>query len=259
MGAVAVVAGGDPATAVRLAVAMTALQASIGALNDVIDAPRDAGRKAAKPIPAGLVSADVGRAVVVVAATIGLLLCVPSGPSLVALAGVVLGIGYAYDLRFRGTAWSWVPFAIGIPILPVFGWLGAAGSLPPAFLVLVPAGVLAGAALAIANTRADFERDVAAGVPSVSTALGLERAWVVHAGLLGIVLVLAIGTLALVDAPGQLIVAALAAVAIVAVGMGVGRSGGPTARERAWELEAVGIGLLAAAWLAGVASGRPTG
>ena len=50
-------------------------------------------------------------------------------------------------------------------------------------------------------------------------------------------------------------------VAIVAVGMGVGRSGGPTARERAWELEAVGIGLLAAAWLAGMASGsgQPTG
>jgi 4-hydroxybenzoate polyprenyltransferase len=238
---------------------MTALQASIGALNDVIDAPRDAGRKPSKPIPAGLVSADLGRSVVVAAATVGLLLSVPSGPPVVALAGVVLAIGYAYDLRFRGTPWSWVPFAIGIPILPVFGWLGAAGSLPAAFLVLVPTGVLAGAGLAIANTRADFERDHAAGVRSVATALGLERAWAVHAVLLGIVLVLAIGTLAVVDAPGQLIVGALGAVALVAVGMGIGRSGGPVARERAWELEAVGIGLLAAAWLAGVASGRPTG
>jgi 4-hydroxybenzoate polyprenyltransferase len=238
---------------------MAALQASIGALNDVIDAPHDAGRKPAKPIPAGLVSADLGRAVAVGGATVGLLLSVPSGPSVVALAGVVLAIGYAYDLRFRGTPWSWVPFAIGIPILPVFGWLGAAGSLPPAFLVLVPAGVLAGAALAIANTRADYERDIAAGVRSVATALGLERSWAVHAVLLGIVLVLAVGTLAVVDAPGQLIVGALAAVAIVAVGMGIGRGGGPTARERSWELEAVGIGLLAAAWLAGVASGRPTG
>ena len=39
---------------------MTALQASIGSLNDVVDAPRDAGHKPGKPIPAGLVSAAIG-------------------------------------------------------------------------------------------------------------------------------------------------------------------------------------------------------
>ena len=41
---------------------MTALQASIGILNDVVDAPRDAGRKPSKPIPAGLVERDRARA-----------------------------------------------------------------------------------------------------------------------------------------------------------------------------------------------------
>ena len=35
---------------------MTALQVSIGTLNDLVDAPRDAGRKPGKPIPAGLVT-----------------------------------------------------------------------------------------------------------------------------------------------------------------------------------------------------------
>ena len=51
---------GDVPTAVRLGVSMTALQASIGILNDVVDAPRDAGRKPSKPIPAGLVDARRG-------------------------------------------------------------------------------------------------------------------------------------------------------------------------------------------------------
>ena len=44
-------AGADPAVAARLGVSMTALQASIGALNDLVDAPSDRGRKPGKPIP----------------------------------------------------------------------------------------------------------------------------------------------------------------------------------------------------------------
>jgi 4-hydroxybenzoate polyprenyltransferase len=253
--AVALVAGGDPLDAARLGGAMTALQASIGALNDVVDAPRDRGLKPGKPIPAGLVSPTRGRVVVGLAAAVGLLMAAPSGAALVALAGIVLAIGYAYDLGFRGTPWSWIPFAAGIPLLPVFGWLGAAGDLPSSFWVLVPAAVLAGSALALANARADYERDLAAGIRSVATSLGLGRAWAIHAVLLAAVLVVAIGTLALVDASEAVLGLALVAVALVAAGMGTGRGGGPAARERAWELEAVGIGLLAAAWLAGIAGG----
>ena len=52
--AIALVAAGEAPTAVRLGVSMTALQASIGILNDVVDAPRDAGHKP--------VEADPGRA-----------------------------------------------------------------------------------------------------------------------------------------------------------------------------------------------------
>ena len=55
-----------PATALRLAVSMTALQVSIGTLNDIVDAPRDAGHKPGKPIPAGLVTPGIARAVVVI-------------------------------------------------------------------------------------------------------------------------------------------------------------------------------------------------
>ena len=232
-------------TAVRLGVAMTALQVSIGSLNDIVDAPRDRGRTPPKPIPGGLVSPGQAWAVTIGGAVLGLALALPSGVATLLLAIVVLAIGYAYDLVFKGTAWSWLPFAIGIPLLPVFGWLGATGGLPSSFTILLPVAVIAGAALAIANARADVERDAAAGVDSVATRLGIERAWAVNASLLGLVIDLAATTLI-----------ALGAAVVIGIGVVLGRHADSAGRERAWELEAVGVGVLAAAWLAGTTLGQ---
>jgi 4-hydroxybenzoate polyprenyltransferase len=261
VGVVAAIAGAEPITALRLAIGMTALQASIGSLNDVVDAPRDAGRKPGKPIPAGLVSRAAALSVIVGAGVLGVALSIPSGAPTTALAFVVLGIGYAYDLGFKGTAWSWLPFAVGIPLLPVYGWLGTAGHLPGAFAVLLPAAVLAGAGLAISNALADVERDAAAGTDSVATRLGSGRAWAIHAILLAMVTGAAWLTLG-VSGPGDgavsgavVLLGCLAATALIGAGIALSRRGDPARRERAWELEAVGVGVLAAAWLAGVRLG----
>lgn len=251
-GTVALLAGGEPATAVRLGLAMFALQASIGALNDLVDAPFDAGRKPGKPIPAGLVSPAVARAVIVGAAGIGLGLTAPSGPGLVAVAGLILAIGYGYDLVAKGTAWSWVPFAIGIPLLPVFGWFGAVGALPAPFAVLLPSAVMAGAALAIANARADMDRDQAAGLASVALRLGSRGAWAVEASLLAIVVVVALGSLWLASAPSFAFTASIWAALLLGAGVVLGRSLSAARRERAWELQAIGIALLGATWLWGI-------
>jgi 4-hydroxybenzoate polyprenyltransferase len=253
--AVAVLAGADGPTALRLAVGMTALQASIGALNDLVDAPRDAGRKPGKPIPAGIVSRRVARTVVVAGAILGVALSVPSGPVLAILALVVLAIGYGYDLAFKGTAWSWVPFAVGIPLLPVYAWFGATGRLPAAFAILLPAAVVAGTALAIANALADVERDAGAGVDSVAIRLGARRAWQVNAVLLGVVVGVALVTLGSVGPPVGPLLAAVASSGVIGLGLIIGRRGDTVRRERAWELEAIGVGLLASAWLAGVGLG----
>jgi 4-hydroxybenzoate polyprenyltransferase len=256
---VAVVAGANPPVALRLGVAMTALQASIGALNDVVDAPRDAGHKPGKAIPAGLVSATAARVVVVAAAAVGLGLSAPSGVPTIALAAAILSIGYGYDLVFKGTVWSWVPFAVGIPLLPVFGWLGSAGTVPASFAILIPVAVVAGSALAIANARADLERDTAAGVDSVAIRLGPSRSWAVGAGLLAFVVVAALVTLVRGDASTGAIALAGGAGVMVGVGVALGRRGDSARRERAWQLQAVGVALLAAAWLAGIElASRPT-
>jgi 4-hydroxybenzoate polyprenyltransferase len=251
--AVSLVAGAEPATAARLGVSMFALQASIGSLNDVVDAPRDAGHKPGKPIPSGLVTPAAGRITTAVAAGLGLVLAAPSGPPTLALAVAVLVIGYAYDLAAKGTAWSWLPFAVGIPLLPVFGWYGTTGDLAPVFGILVPAAVVTGAALAIANARADAVRDQAAGIESVALRLGPERSWRVASALLLGVAFVALVTLLAWGAPPA-IGGVIAGAGIVGIGIDAGRSRDPARLERAWELQAVGVAVLAAAWLAGWAA-----
>lgn len=249
MAAVALVAGAVPALAFHLGVSMTALQASIGTLNDMHDAPDDVGRKPGKPIPAGLVSVPLAWAVVTGGAATGIALALAVDARVAALAVVVLLIGYGYDLVAKGTAWSWLPFAIGIPILPVYGWLGAATELPAFFAALVPMAVLAGAALAIANARADLERDLASGTVSVATRLGLEGSWRLHAFLWGIAAVVALGWVAFrgVGLAGSAPV--LAGAGLIAVAVGWSRRRGPGGRERVWEFEAAAAALALLAWL----------
>lgn len=257
-GAAALAAGGDPPTAVRLGLSMVALQASVGCLNDAIDAPNDAGRKPGKPIPAGLVRPAAAKGIAAIAGVAGLVLAVPSGTATVALGLGLLALGYAYDLWFKGTAWSWLPFALAIPLFPTYGWLGAAGTLPPIWAVLLPTAVLAGTALALANATVDVERDRAAGLQSVATRLGRRRSRRLNLALLAVVWVLASATLWLA---GQLVPWGLA----VLVG-GLAALGGwvmlgaddPRARERGWEAQAVGVALLAAGWLAAMVTGGAT-
>jgi 4-hydroxybenzoate polyprenyltransferase len=246
---VATAAGAEPILALGLGVSMSALQVSIGALNDIHDAPDDAGRKPGKPIPAGLLSVPVAWAVVGGGALVGVALGALVDVRVGALAVVVLLIGYGYDLVAKGTAWSWLPFAVGIPLLPVYGWLGAAGSLPSFFLALVPMAVLAGAALAIANARADHERDVAAGTASVATRLGLEGSWRLHAALWLLTLIVGLGWLAFRGVGLLQIAPAGAAAGLIGAAVLWSRARRAGGRERAWQFEAVGGALALLSWL----------
>jgi 4-hydroxybenzoate polyprenyltransferase len=228
---------------------MTSIQVAIGMVNDLVDAPADAIAKPAKPIPSGLVPARAARLLAMIAVGVAVVLSIPSGWGTVALGLVCLAVGLTYDLALKGTAWSWLPFAVGIPLLPVFAWYGAVGMLPAPFAVLIPTAVAAGAALAIGNAIADLERDEASGVTSIATALGAERAWRAQ-----VVLLIAVGLAALVSAAvlratlAQLAIVALAAVLPVAAAV-AGRGRSPGGRERAWEAEAIGVALLAVAWI----------
>jgi 4-hydroxybenzoate polyprenyltransferase len=231
---------------------MTALQFAIGALNDVVDAPADAGRVPPKPLPAGLVSVREARIITAATAIVGVALAIPGGAGLIALALLVLAIGAAYDLVAKGTPWSWLPFAVGIPVLPVYGWFGATGTLPPFVVTLVPMAALAGAGLAVANARADLEVDSSAGTDSVARRLGTDRSWWAGAGLM--TGAIAIGIVALAQrewSPGAWTLVG-AGIGVIVAGLILGRRDDPGARRRGWEAQAIGAAIAATGWVAGI-------
>jgi 4-hydroxybenzoate polyprenyltransferase len=166
--------------------------------------------------------------------------------------------GYLYDLRLKGSPFSWLPFTMGIPLLPVFAWVGATGDLPPIFVVLLPLAGLAGSGLAIGNARADYERDLDAGTASVATRLGLARSWRLHAVIHLVVVLIALGAAVRMTGEGDrwVPIGTAAAGLVILAGVGLGRAGGPSRRELAWEVEAAGTGLLAVIWLLGVGGTR---
>lgn len=235
---------------------MLALQASIGALNDAVDAPIDTGRKPGKPIPRGLATSWGAIALAGLGLALGLALSAPSGAPTVLIAIAGVACGYAYDLGLGRTAVSWLPLVVALPLLPVHAWLGATGGVPPGLTALIPAAVLAGAALAIANGLVDVERDLAGRRPTIVARLGGRRAWWVlfglTAGLAGIALTTAPRTAA--GGPGWVEVGIALGLGCLGLGVVVLRHRNPAVRERGWELAAVGVAGLGISWLAGAAA-----
>lgn len=250
--AIAVAAGGEPGTVARLALAMLAIQFAIGAVNDLADAQRDAGAKRAKPLPAGLVSRGAARVVAVGTLVLGLGLAASVGLGVLGLAALGAGAGVAYDLRLKGSPFAWLPYAVGIPLLPLFAWLGATRSIPGAILVAAGVAVPAGAALALANELPDLERDARAGLSSVGQALGRRRTWAVGAILHGAVAGSAVIGFDVLGGRPDLWPALLGALGLLGVGVALGAGASVGRRQRGWEVQAVAIGLLAAVWLAAV-------
>ena len=112
---------------------------------------------------------------------------------------------------------------------------------------------MAGAALAIANARADVERDEAAAVGSVAIRLGPRRARMTGAALQSAVCLVALGSLLAADAGAPAIGAVALSSGLVLAGVGLGRTSSPMRLERAWEVQAIGLAALAISWLWGMA------
>ena len=263
-GAIAALAAAEPTTIVRLSLAMLAIQVSIGALNDLVDAPLDALQKPRKPIPSGLVSRRLAGAVALAGAGVGITLSGVSGPA-TAVAGLAgLGLGYTYDLRLSRTVLSWLPLALALPLLPIHAWLGATGVIPSGLVTLVPVAVLGGAGLALANGLVDIDRDASVGRRAGAVALGRRWAWILQTLLVataaGLAVVIApavpadaagtdLGVLRLLRTLGVALGTAVMPLGVLALA-----SGRATVRERGWELEAIAVACLGVGWLAGTAA-----
>ncbi len=165
----------QPARLALLAGLLAGNQYAAGALNDGVDADLDAAAGRGKPIERGAISRRAVTALAL-AAGLGSLLCgALLGPVSFALAAAGLACAFAYDLWLKGTAASVLPFALALPLIPLFGY-GAAGRFPAVLWWAWPIGALAAVAVNLADALPDLESDQAAGVNGLAPRLGVRRA-----------------------------------------------------------------------------------
>lgn len=232
---------------------MLCLQFAIGSANDYVDATSDDVAKPGKPIPAGLLSRRTARAVSVSMASVGLVVAAWVGPAAFGVGLCGLGLGLAYDFRLKGTPISWMAFALGVGLLPLYAWLGARGTVPVGLTGVVALAVVAGSALAIANAYADLEADSLSGTESFATLIGRTATLRIDACLLAMVQAIVLATTAAAGPEPVLAVEAVGCgLAWLGVGLAVVR--GPKAGALVWEMQALGILVLAAGWLAALSS-----
>jgi 4-hydroxybenzoate polyprenyltransferase len=115
--------------------------------------------------------------------------------------------------------------------------------------------ILAGAALAIANARVDVEDDTRAGVASVATALGPDRAWWINAALMAAATGLGIAFVGRGSWAPVTIAAIAIGTGLVSLGVAVGRGPSVVARRRGWEAQAIGAAVAAVGWISGMLPG----
>lgn len=164
--------GAPGRTVAVVAVAVLTGQLSIGWSNDWVDAARDvAARRRDKPVAGGLVAVPTVRVAAWLAAT-G---CVSSSLATGLRPGVVhlvaVGGGWLYNVWFKRTAWSPLPYAVSFGLLPVFLVLALPGGGSVAGWV-VTATALLGVAAHLANVLPDLEADAVTGVRGLPHRLG---------------------------------------------------------------------------------------
>jgi 4-hydroxybenzoate polyprenyltransferase len=223
-------------------------QYAAGALNDAVDAPADAAAGRGKPIQAGVISR---RAVATAAAAAGVASLgfgAALGPAVLALALVGLACAWGYDLWLKGTAASVLPFAVALPVVPLFGY-GAAGRFPAVLWWAWPIGALAAVAVHLADALPDVEADRATGVRGLVPRLGVRRATALAAASYAAALALAVASGLGGVAPGW-----LWAGGALAAGLGLAAlAAGVRGRRRvAYRLLLAGLVALAAGWAGAV-------
>lgn len=198
--ALAAAAGAGPVRLALVAAALLTGQLSIGWLNDAADAPLDiaAGRRG-KPVVAGVVSAATVRTAAVVAAVATVPLSLALGPVPGVLHLVLVGSGWAYDLRLKSTVASPLPYLVAFTALPAVSATAAGHAVP--VRLAAAAGVLAVAAH-FANTVPDAEADAMTGVRGLPQRVGPRVSqWAAAGGVACAALVLLVGAWSVLPGP----------------------------------------------------------
>jgi 4-hydroxybenzoate polyprenyltransferase len=172
-----IAAGGWPGSGpmLRLLGAMLGAQLAIGTINELADADLDAVAKPDKPISAGLVSRRGAGIMAGCGASMMAALSLTFGVASFLLCTLGTLVGIAYSLWFKRTIWSWVPYLVALPLLPIWVWT-ALDTVPRGLWAIYPIGAAAVIAVQIAQSLPDITVDRETGVRTLAVLLGEDRA-----------------------------------------------------------------------------------
>lgn len=244
----------DPVRYMLVLVTMLSGQIAIGALNEYCDRELDALAQRHKPIPAGLVTPRAALGITV-GGLIGLL---AGGAALgawsLALACVWCGAGLAYDLWLKRTVWSWLPYLVALPLLPIWVW-ASLDRLDPRMFLLYPLGALMVLAVHLAQSLPDAETDRAAGAHGLAARLGRDRAFLLALGAaLASTALVALSGWLLGERRGPALIAAGVVWLVLLATLAARRRGPATVDRQLFNVMGVCAVLLGVGWLLTIAA-----
>jgi 4-hydroxybenzoate polyprenyltransferase len=247
----------DGGALIRALIGVGAAQVAIGSCNDYRDRELDAAaHRREKPLVRGLIAPGEALTLGLVATAVALVAFATLGPLALALGVLIVGLGLAYDFRFKGTPWSALLFALYFPLFPLLAW-DVFGRWQPFLPWLLPIGAALGIAMNVANTLPDLEADRAAGMRGLPHLLGLRRgllvAWATPPLVLALILLLHLTGLVPAHGPG-LAIAVVAALAVPALCVLLYRRRPvPSTLRTTFLLQGFAVLALAGGWIASVA------
>ena len=252
-----IAAQGSPGTGAfaRLLGAMLGGQVAIGAVNELADSELDRRAKPHKPIPAGLVSKRGARLMAIIGAAGMLALSTTFGARSLLLCVLGTSLGIAYSLWFKRTVWSWLPYALALPLLPIWVW-SALATVDGRLWMVYPVGLPAVLAVQLAQSLPDVEGDRRTGVRTLAVALGEVRARRLCWGGLVVAAALAAGFApAMTPEPAWVWAAAACACALIALNALAWLHDARRGVMTCFPCVATGVAVLGIGWAVAIAGG----
>jgi 4-hydroxybenzoate polyprenyltransferase len=152
--------------------AHVSMQFSIAVLNDYFDRRLDSeSHKLHKPIVRGLVKPSEALALGLAWLGLMILFLLPLPPLAILLSFLYIILGQSYNLGLKSTPWSGIVFALAIPLIPIYAFVGV-GHTSPFVFWLFPVAALLGVVLNLANSLPDIQEDAAHHARTLAVVLG---------------------------------------------------------------------------------------